>query len=160
MDYSVRYFRIYFNPPHTSRHGASCGTFENLTCPPKWHGGIKGEQRARVLQLWSIWATARVKSGSVVGQGRGLYGGGLLTVDGKEASEYPCFCPTRDIFTVQTPSLNCLCQKGYKMPGLLTVRGNVDCAEQIKLPGQHWHRRERIQVREMEGCRTTGQQSL
>lgn len=42
------------------------------------------------------------------------------------------------------------------MPGLSTVSGNIDCAKHMKLPGQHRYRRERIQVREMEGFRTTG----
>lgn len=150
MDYTGRYFHFCFSPLHTGGLGASCRPFENLTCPPKWHGCIKGEQRARNASTVMHLSYCKGKAGEW---------GGAVVVDYWRkiaSSEYPCFCPTRDIFTVPFPSLNCFCQKGFKMPGLLTLRGNVDCAEQIKLPGQHRHRRGRIQVREMEGCRTTG----
>ena len=41
------------------------------------------------------------------------------------------------------------------MPGLLTVRAKVDCAEHLKLPGHHRYRHGRIQVGEMEGFSTT-----
>lgn len=150
MDYTERYFHFSFSPPHTGGPGASCRPFENLACPSKCQGCIKREQRARSVS--TVMHPSYCK-------GEGWEEGGVVVVDywwKIASSEYPCFCPTRDIFTVQFPSLNCFCQRGFKMPGLLTVRGNVDCAEQIKLPGQHRHRRERIQVREMEGCRPQG----
>jgi len=47
MDYTVRDFHVCFTPPHASGRGAPRRPFENLTCPPRWHRGIKGEQRAK-----------------------------------------------------------------------------------------------------------------